>query len=1076
MPTVQTGPRPAPGSIDAGALARDMAAAIKGEVRFDAGSRALYATDASNYRQTPIGVVVPQRVDDIVAAVAVARQYDAPVLARGGGTSLAGQCCNVAVVIDTSKYLNRVLHIDPQTRLARVQPGLVLDDLRDAAERHHLTFAPDPSTHNRCTLGGMIGNDSCGAHSVMAGKTVDNVESLDILTYDGLRMRVGKTSDAELEHVIREGGRRGEIYGALKTLRDRSADLVRQRFPKIPRRVSGYNLDQLLPENGFHVARALVGTEGTCVTVLEATVNLVHSPPVRSLLMLGYPDAPTGADDVLLILEHQPIALEGFDDHLTNSLQAKGMYRQDIAMLPKGGGWLLVEFGGETTEEAERKAHGLMDALRRTKRPPEMRLAATPQEAHNAWQVREAGLGGTAIIPGKGHFWPGWEDSAVPPERVGDYLRDLRRLMDAHHYGGAFYGHFGQGCIHTRIDFDLKSSAGIAEFRQFMEEAADLVLRYGGSLSGEHGDGQARAELLPKMYGPELVRAFAEFKAIWDPEGRMNPGKIVAPAKMDENLRLGRAYNPWLPKTHFQFPNDQGSFANAALRCVGVGKCRRHEAGTMCPSYMATREEQHSTRGRAHLLFEMLQGNPLQDGWRNETVHDALDLCLACKGCKAECPVNVDMATYKAEFLAHYYAGRRRPVVAYSMGLIYWWARLAAHMPALVNFTTHAPLLRAMAKRMAGISLKRQVPAFAPRTFKALMGEPLSLTLSPARGERTRLERRQPSSNDSLVRGEQDGLPSIQARSPSPRWGGGQGERFLQRPNADANRPPVILWADTFNNHFHPETALAAVEVLEAAGFQVIVPARSLCCGRPLYDFGMLDTAKGLLRRILKELQPEIRAGVPVVGLEPSCLSVFRDELCNLLPHDEDAQRLKNQTFMLAEFLEQRAPHFSYPKLSGKAVLHGHCHQKTVLHMASEEAVLRKLGVDYTMPDSGCCGMAGAFGFEQKKYDVSIACGERVLLPAVRQAAKETYILSNGFSCREQIAQTTDRRALHLAEVLQMALRGDTGATPYPERRTVDHTELAARQATRAAALIGAGVAVAATARVFQAVSGRKER
>ena len=1016
---VQTTQRPSGESVDADALAHAMAAAIRGEARFDDGSRALYATDASNYRQVPIGVVVPRSVDDIVAAVAVARRHGAPVLARGGGTSLAGQCCNVAVVIDTSKYLNRVLDIDPQARLARVQPGLVLDDLRDAAELHHLTFAPDPSTHNRCTLGGMIGNDSCGAHSVMAGKTVDNVETLDILTYDGLRMRVGKTSDVELEQIIRDGGRRGEIYGALKVLRDRYADLVRQRFPKIPRRVSGYNLDQLLPENGFHVARALVGTEGTCVTILEATVNLVHSPPVRSLLMLGYTDAPSGADDVSLILEHRPTALEGFDDHLTNSLQAKGMYRQDIEMLPKGGGWLLVEFGGETKEEAERKAHGLMDALRRTKQPPEMRLAATPQEAHNAWQVREAGLGGTAIIPGKGHFWPGWEDSAVPPERVGDYLRDLRRLMDEHHYGGSFYGHFGQGCIHTRIDFDLKSSAGIAEFRRFMEEAADLVLRYGGSLSGEHGDGQARAEMLPKMYGPELVRAFGEFKAIWDPQGKMNPGKIVDPYKMDENLRLGTAYNPWLPKTHFQFPNDQGSFANAALRCVGVGKCRRHEGGTMCPSYMATREEQHSTRGRAHLLFEMLQGNPIQDGWRDERVHEALDLCLACKGCKAECPVNVDMATYKAEFLSHYYAGRRRPVVAYSMGLIHWWARLAAHMPALVNFSTHAPLLRTLTKQAAGIARQRQVPAFAPRTFKAMMRE-----------------------------------------------------RAVPNPTS----PAVILWPDTFNNHFHPETAMAAVEVLEAAGFRVIVPSGSLCCGRPLYDFGMLDTAKGLLRRILRDLQPEIRSGVPVVGLEPSCISVFRDELCNLFPHDEDAQRLKNQTFMLAEFLERRAPHFTYPKLPGKAVLHGHCHQKTVLHMASEEAVLRKLGLDYTMPDSGCCGMAGAFGFEQKKYDVSIACGERVLLPAVRQAAKETYVISNGFSCREQIAQTTDRRALHVAELLQLALRGDATAVSYPERRYVDHTVREARRATRTAALIGAGVAVAATARVLQASRERREQ
>ncbi|HEY8742705.1 MAG TPA: FAD-binding oxidoreductase, partial [Chloroflexota bacterium] len=576
-------------------MAAELASAIAGEVRFDDGSRALYATDASNYRQLPIGVVLPRTVDDVVTAIAIARRHGAPVLARGGGTSLAGQCCNVAVVIDTSKYLRSALEVNPQTRLARVQPGMVLDDLRDAAELHHLTFGPDPSTHNRCTLGGMIGNNSCGAHSPMAGKTVDNVEELDVLTYDGLRMRVGKTSDAELDQIIREGGRRGEIYGQLKGLRDRYGDLVRQRFPKLSRRVSGYNLEQLLPENGFHVARALVGTENTCVTVLEATLNLVPSPPVRSLLVLGYPDAAAGADDVMLILQHGPTALEGFDDHLTRSLDAKGLYRQEIAMLPAGGGWLLVEFGGDTKEEADNKALGLMAALRATSRPPTLHLTATAREAHSAWQVRESGLGGAAIIPGQGHFWPGWEDSAVPPEHLGAYLRDLRRLLDTYQFGGAFYGHFGEGCIHTRTNFDLKTDAGITQFRRFMEDAADLVLRYGGSLSGEHGDGQARAELLPRMFGEELVRAFGEFKAIWDPQNKMNPGKVVAPYRMDENLRLGTAYNPWLPKTHFQFPDDGGSFAQAALRCVGVGKCRRHEAGTMCPSYMATREEQDST-------------------------------------------------------------------------------------------------------------------------------------------------------------------------------------------------------------------------------------------------------------------------------------------------------------------------------------------------------------------------------------------------------------------------------------------------------------------------------------------------
>lgn len=861
----------------------------------------------------------------------------------------------------------------------------------------------------------MIGNDSCGVHSVMAGKTVDNVEELDVLLYDGTRLRVGKTSDEELERVIREGGRRGEIFGKLKAIRDRYGDLVRERFPEIPRRVSGYNLDQLLPEHGFHVARALVGTEGTCVTVLEATLNLVHSPPVRSLLVLGYPDVASGCDHVPMMLEHGPIALEGFDGYLVEALKAKDLYLQHIAKLPSGNGWLLVEFGGETKDEAEGKARGLMEALKRSDHPPSMKLMETPQQAHDIWQVRESGLGGTAIMPGKGHFWPGWEDSAVRPDKMGDYLRDLRTLLGRYGYGGAFYGHFGQGCLHTRIDFDLKTTDGIATFRRFMEDAADLVVKYGGSFSGEHGDGQARAELLPKMYGPELVRAFEEFKAIWDPDNRMNPGKMVRPYRMDENLRLGANYNPWLPKTHFQFPDDGGSFANAALRCVGVGKCRRHEAGTMCPSYMATREEMHSTRGRARLLFEMLRGDPMRDGWRDETVREALDLCLACKGCKGDCPVHVDMATYKGEFLAHHYAGRLRPVAAYSMGLIYWWARLASHAPWLANAATHAPVLGDLAKRIGGIAPQREIPAFAPRTFKQWWA----------------------SRRDAGRRG---GDAQADGASGNGRAG-------------EVARKPVILWADTFNNHFHPETAIAAAEVLEAAGFDVRVPSKSLCCGRPLYDFGWLDQAKGLLWQILRELGPDIRAGVPVVGLEPSCVSVFRDELCNLFPHDEDAQRLRRQTYLFSELLAREVPDFQPPKLARKAVVHAHCHHKSVLDVGTEESLLNKLGLDYRLLDSGCCGMAGAFGFEREKYDVSIACGERVLLPAVRAAADDELIITDGFSCREQSAQTTGRRALHVAEVVRQAMHG--GELPA-ERRELTGAATGAK--------VGAGLAAAALA------------
>ncbi|HEY8291971.1 MAG TPA: FAD-linked oxidase C-terminal domain-containing protein, partial [Thermomicrobiales bacterium] len=842
---VQHGGR-TPTNLDRETLAAQLRLRIEGEVRFDDGDRALYATDSSNYRQVPIGVVLPRTKEDVIETIALCRRHGAPVLARGGGTSLAGQTCNVAVVLDFSKYMDRVVSLDPDKKEARVLPGVVLDTLRDAAERHHLTFGPDPATHDHCTLGGMIGNNSCGVHSIMAGKTDDNIEELEILTYDGLRMRVGRTSKEELARIIATGGRRGAIYAGLKALVEKYGDQIRARFPDIPRRVSGYGLEQLLPENGFNVARALVGTEGTCVTVLEATVRLVSSPPARTLVVLGYPDVYTAGDHVPEIMAHHPIGLEGFDDRMIDAMKKKGLHPDDVQLLPAGGGWLLVEFGGETKEEASDKARALMDALKKGDHAPAIKSFDDPAEAGKVWLVRESALGATALVPGLPLTWPGWEDSAVPPEKVGAYLRDLRALFERYDYDCSFYGHFGQGCIHVRIDFDLETARGIATFRAFLDDAADLVVRYGGSISGEHGDGQAKAALLPKMYGDELVQAFREFKAIWDPDNKMNPGKVVDAYDPTENLRLGTDYHPLPVHTHFKFPEDHGSFAAATLRCAGVGKCRREgsdNAGdeTMCPSYMVTHAEEHSTRGRARLLFEMLQGDPLTHGWHEEKVHEALDLCLACKGCKHDCPVNVDMATYKAEFLSHYYKHRRRPLAAYSMGLIYWWARLAARMPGVVNVVTQTPPLRVLAKALGGIAPDRRIPVFARQTFTAW----------------------------------------FRARGPQS-----EGKR------------EVILWPDTFNNHFHPQTAQAAVEVLEAAGYRVTIPERPLCCGRPLYDWGMLDRAEGLLRQILDTLRPQIAAGIPVIGLEPSCVAVFRDELLGLFPDDTDAKRLSQQTFL----------------------------------------------------------------------------------------------------------------------------------------------------------------------------------
>ncbi|MGD0759641.1 MAG: FAD-linked oxidase C-terminal domain-containing protein [Candidatus Sulfotelmatobacter sp.] len=977
--------------VDTTGLEAALRAEIRGgspsDIRFDAGARALYATDGSNYRQVPIGVVLPRNIDDVLATVALCRQFGAPLLCRGGGTSLAGQCCNVAVVLDFTRYMSRILEIDPVRRIARVQPGVVLDNLRNAAEKHHLTFGPDPASHERCTLGGMIGNNSCGVHSVMAGKTDDNIEELEILTYDGARLKVGPnfihdhvgTGSPELSGRS-DPDRATQLRASLKHIAAQYADLIRQKFPNIPRRVSGYNLNYLLPENGFHIARALVGSEGTCVTVLEATCRLVESPPERVLLVVAYPDIFQCADHIPEIMAHKPIGLEGFDDLLVGYTRAKGINSEGLSLLPEGGGWLMVEFGASTAPEAEAQARALMKTLSRFASPPNFRLFTDKQQAKRIWEVREASLGVTSHVPDEPLYWEGWEDAAVAPENLGRYLRDLRKLMSAFGYKGSLYGHFGHACVHTRINFDLQSKEGIAHFRKFVEEAADLVVSYGGSLSGEHGDGQSRAELLPKMFGLELMQAFREFKSAWDPDWKMNPGKVIEPYKLDENLRLGANYAPWEPETRFQFPADHGSLAHASLRCVGVGKCRRDEGGVMCPSYRATREEEHSTRGRAHLLWEMTQGEVIRDGWRSEEVKESLDLCLACKGCKSDCPVGVDVATYKAEFLSHYYEGRVLPLNAYAFGHIDFWARLASNAPGLANLTTQLPVLRDLAKFLVGVPPQRKIPPFAPRSFKSS-------------------------------------------------WFG-RGENSSSR---NANGPRVLLWPDTFNNYFLPATAMAAAEVLEAAGFQVIVPRANLCCGRPLYDFGMLDRAEALLLRILDELSPEIEAGVPVVGLEPSCVAVFRDELLNLFPHDQRAQALARQTYLLSEFLETHARDFKVPRFERTALLHGHCHHKSIQKMTAEESVLHRLGVDFRQPAPGCCGMAGSFGFERDKYDVSMAIGELELLPAVRSAPADCLIIADGFSCREQIAQGTDREALHLAEVLQMALAQGRDGGPAVE-------------------------------------------
>jgi Fe-S oxidoreductase len=802
------------------------------------------------------------------------------------------------------------------------------------------------------------------------------VAALEVCTYDGERFWVGVNEEPYLEEIVAAGDRKAHIYARLRDLRDRYAEAIRSGFPDVatlPRRVSGYNLDELLPEKGFSVARALVGTEGTCVTALQARLMLTPALQQRTLVVIAYPDiseAGTHAEEI--IDRFRPIGLEALDDNLIRDQQEVGMNLEEIEELPKDGrAWLLVQLGADDAKQSQADAEALVAWLHEQGYDPArivvMRSAQEGGNSEDIWTIREAGLGSTAFPPdGKDH-WPGWEDSAVPPSRVGEYLRDLQQLYARHGLHGAFYGHIGQGCIHSRISFDLRSPEGVRDYRTFLEEAADLVVSYGGTLSGEHGDGQQRAELLDKQYGPELMAAMREFKLTWDPEWKMNPGKVVDPFRLDEDLKLGVDYNPPRTATKFAYKSDGGDFAHATLRCVGIGKCRVPQATqTMCPSYQVTREEKHSTRGRARLLFEMLRGEVITDGWRSQEVFDALDLCLACKGCTNDCPVNVDMPTYKAEFLYHHYKSwrRRRPRYAYAFGFIDQAARVASRVPELVNLASQAPGLASLTRFAAGIDPQRALPTFAPMTLQ---------------------------------------------------------EWFRRRGGTtNPGGRPVVLFPDTFNNYLHAQVGVACVEAIEAAGWRVLMPEGHICCGRPLYDYGFLDPAERYLRRVLDQLRTYVRQGIPIVGMEPSCLAVFKDELANMLPHDDDASRLADHSLHFGEFFERYE--LQVPSLEGKALLWGHCHQRATGGLQSDQTMLSRMGLEVEPLQGGCCGLAGSWGFEKGKYDISMDCGDQALMPAVRRAELGTLVVANGFSCKTQIAEAdSGRRALHLGEVFQLA-------------------------------------------------------
>ena len=954
-------------TYDVAATIARLRADVRGRVATDATAKALYAVDASNYRVVPDAVVTPLDEDDLVATLAATRESGAPTVLRGGGTTMAGNALG-GVVVDVSRHLTSILDLDPVARTATVQPGVVLTDLIAAAAPHGLTFGADPSSASRATLGGMIANNACGAHSVAWGTTSDNLLSLDVVTGSGERLAlVAPGRVRTLEEIERLPGPEGTLTRRLAGLGQEHRRLIERRFGTFSRQISGYALQHLLPEQGVDVARLLAGSEGTLATTLQATVRLVELPVAKALLTLGFRDSGAAADCVPVVLPHRPLTMESINATLIDRLPPDVRRAATSAGLPDGAVWLLVEVGAESREQAHRTAALIAQEVSDRIPGATASVVTEPAAQQVLWRCRRDGTGLATRRADGAQAWAGWEDAAVPPLRLGDYLRGLDEVMGRYGYSGASYGHFGEGCMHMRIDFDFRTQAGRATYRAFVQEATDLVVGLGGSVSGEHGDGRARGEMVTRMYGPETMELFAQVKQIFDPAGVLNPGMIVDPRPVDADLRLAGQAAQRHVATLFSYPDDGGDFAQAQRRCVGVGSCRQTSGGVMCPSYQVTREEVHSTRGRAHLLFEMLEGDLITDGWRSTEVRDALDLCLSCKGCLSDCPVNVDMATYKAEFTHQHYRGRpwARPRSHWSMGWLPVWARAAGAAPGLVNAVTSSPAA-GLLRWLGGIAPDRDIPAFARRSFLD--------------------------------------------------WYAGH------EPSGTGHRGPVLLWPDTFGTYLSPEVPIAAVRVLEAAGFGVHLPQGPVCCGLTWVSTGQLGVAKQVLARSLRTIGPALRAGAPIVGLEPSCTAMLRHDAAQLLGDDPLAARAKAQTVTLAELLADRAGDWTPPQVGGEALVQVHCHQHAVMGFNADQELMTAAGVTVQIPDSGCCGLAGNFGFEAGHEQVSRAVGERVLLPAVRAAPPQTDIVADGFSCRTQIAGETPRRAQHLAQLLARGL------------------------------------------------------
>jgi FAD/FMN-containing dehydrogenase/Fe-S oxidoreductase len=948
-------------------LEHELRKRVRGSVRFDQGSRLLYSTDASMYQVEPIGVVIPRDADDVAAAFDVAGSQRVALLPRGGGTSLTGQTVNRALVLDFSQHMNQVLEVNAEEGWARVQPGLVQDELNAHVRPLGLLFGPDTSTSNRATLGGMLGNNSGGSHSIAYGLTVEHVLELTTLLADGTHVLFGTLTADAFEAKCRLDGAEGRIYREIAAIRQEFADEIRARYPKHWRRVAGYNLNEAIKDFPLNVARVVVGSEGTLLTVLEAKVRLVKRPRATALDVIHYRDIQEALESSQSILETGPYAVELTDKVILDLARNNIEQSKRMAFVDGDpGAILIVEYAGETEAEVRSKVEALETRRGRERFGYAAHLAYDPGEQQSIWKLRKAGLG--LLLGMKGDKKPiaFVEDTCVEPRHLKEFVPRFAEIFAKHDTTGAYYGHCSVGCLHIRPVIDLKTPRGLEQVRAIADEITDLVLQYSGTISSEHGDGRARSPFLERMYGPTLMRAFRRLKTAFDPDNRMNPGNIVDSPGILENLRYGVSYKTWEPKTLLDF-SEQGGFAAAVEMCNGVGACRKKLEGTMCPSYMATRDEEHSTRGRANALRAVLSGRMAPAEFTGRRLYDVMDLCLECKGCKAECPANVDMAKMKYEFLYHYYQANGLPLRNRLFGRIAEWNALGARVPALANWLANLPLNRWLLEKVAGIDRRRPLPAFAAQTFE--------------------------------------------------QW-------FRQRmAPAAAPRGEVVLFHDTFVNYNTPGIGQAAVQLLEAGGYQVVLVDRK-CCGRPMISKGMLTEAREHARYNVARLYPYAARGVAIVGLEPSCLLTLRDEWVDLLRTDE-ARTVARQSALLEQFLlreRERGLDLPFSRQRRKALLHGHCHQKALVGTAPTVAALTWAGYDVSEVDSGCCGMAGSFGFEREHYDVSIALGNRRLAPAVKAAPADTEVIAPGISCRQQIEHLAGRRAKHPAEALWQAL------------------------------------------------------